>query len=172
MQYLIYLIIIVVKTLEVTMATLRIKLITKGEQLQGAIVGFFEIIIWITLVSTVLKDLSSDPLKALCYAIGFSLGNYYGISVENRLGLGTTRIEVIVKSEDGESLAKAIREMGYAVTILDGKGMNYERKVLIIVARRKKTGELIRAIKDIQENAFITIADTKPIYGGYGTLKK
>ncbi len=172
MQYLIYLLIIVVKTLEVTMATLRIKLITKGEQLQGAIVGFFEVIIWVVLVSTVLKDITSDPLKILAYAIGFALGNYYGISVENRLGLGTTRVEVIVKEEDGELLAKELRALGHAVTIVPGKGMNFNRNILIIIARRRTTGALISKIKELQENSFITVTDTKPIYGGYGTLKK
>ncbi len=172
MQYLIYLLIIVVKTFEVTMATLRIKLITKGEQLQGAIVGFFEVIIWVLLVSTVLKDITSDPLKVLAYAIGFGLGNFYGIAVENRLGLGTMRVEVIVKSEDGERLAKALRALGYAVTVTEGKGMNFNRNILIIITRRKKTGELVNAIKNIEDNSFITITDTKPIYGGYGTIKK
>ncbi len=172
MQYLIYLLIILVKTFEVTMATLRIKLITKGEQLQGAIVGFFEVIIWVVLVSTVLKDITSDPLKVLAYAIGFALGNFYGISVENRLGLGTTRVEVIVKEEDGEILAKELRELGHAVTIVPGRGMNFNRSILIIIARRRKTSELINKIKELQENSFITVTDTKPIYGGYGTLKK
>ncbi len=172
MQYLIYLIIIMVKTFEVTMATLRIKLITKGEQLQGAIVGFFEVIIWVALVSTVLKDITSDPLKVLAYAIGFALGNFYGIAVENRLGLGTIKVEVIVKKEDGESLAKALRENGHAVTVIDGKGMNFDRSVLIIIVRRRKTSTLIKEIKELQENSFITLTDTKPIYGGYGTIKK
>ncbi len=172
MQYLIYLLIILVKTFEVTMATLRIKLITKGEQLQGAIVGFFEVIIWVVLVSTVLKDITNDPLKVLAYAIGFGLGNFYGIAVENRLGLGTIRVEVIVKAEDGLKLANELRKLGYAVTVTEGKGMNFDRNILIIIARRKKTSELVTKIKSIQENSFITITDTKPIYGGYGTIKK
>lgn len=172
MNYLLYLLIIVVKTVEVSISTLRIKLITKGEKVKGSLVGFVEIILWLVVVSTVLTNITEDPMKVLAYAIGFSLGNYFGLSLENKLGVGTMRVEVITKDEDGWKLANHIRSLGYAVTIVNGKGMNYERAVLIIIVQRKMAPVLVSRIKEFETNAFITITDTEPIYGGFGSLKK
>lgn len=167
-----YFLILIVKIFEVTLATTRIVLITKGEKIKGACIGFFEVIIWIMLVSTVLKDISSDPIKIFVYALGFALGNYVGTSFEERLGIGTVRIEAIVKEEDGEQLECALREKGLALTVIVGEGMNYKRHVIIMHVKRKRTHEVVTLIKGLQENVVITINEVKPIYGGYGVIKK
>lgn len=167
-----YLLILVVKIFEVTLATTRIVLITKGEKLKGAIIGFFEVIIWLLLVSTVLKDITEDPIKILIYALGFALGNYVGSSFEEKLGVGTVRFEVIVKEKDGQELVKLLRDNGFAVTVLTGEGMNFTRNVLIMHVKRKRTNEVVALIKTLQDNVVITINEIKPIYGGYGSVKK
>lgn len=167
-----YLLILVVKVFEVTLATTRIVLITKGERLKGAIIGFVEVIIWVILVSTVLVDVSDDPMKVFIYALGFALGNYIGSMVEEKIGIGTTRVEIIVKEEHGEELVNNIREHGFGVTLIEGEGMNYRRNVLICHIKRKRTKEFIDIVKSYQENVVITISEIKPIYGGFGILKK
>lgn len=168
----IYLLILVVKVFEVTLSTTRIVLITKGEKIKGAFIGFFEVILWILLVSTVLKDISSDPIKIFVYALGFAIGNYVGTSFEEKLGVGTVRIEAIVKEEHGLELANALRGIGFAVTVIEGEGMNFKRNVLIMHIKRKRTKEAVNLIKSLQDNVVITVNEIKPIYGGYGVIKK
>lgn len=168
----IYLLILIVKIVEVTLATTRIVLITKGEKIKGAFIGFFEVIIWLLLVSTVLKDISSDPIKILIYALGYAIGNYVGTSFEQMLGVGTVRVEAIIKEEDGDILANTLRDNGFAVTVLEGEGMSHKRQVFIMHIKRKRTNELVNLIKGLQENVVITIHEVKPIYGGYGVIKK
>lgn len=167
-----YIVILAVKIFEVTLATTRIVLITKGEKIKGAFIGFFEVIIWILLVSTVLDDIASDPIKIFVYALGFAIGNYVGTTFEEKLGVGTVRVEVIVREDHGEELAQALRQEGFAVTVLEGEGMNYKRNVLIMHIKRKRTKEAISLIKGLQDNVVITINEIKPIYGGYGVIKK
>ena len=84
------------KIFEVTLGTVRIVLITKGERGKGAILGVIEVIIWVSLVSTVLNNVTEDPIKIVIYAVGFGVGNYCGSLVEEKLAIGTTRIEIIV----------------------------------------------------------------------------
>ena len=79
------------------MATLRIVLITKDERTKGAIIGFFEVILWVILVSTVLTNITADPTKVVVYALGFAVGNFVGSKFENYLAIGTTNIEAIVR---------------------------------------------------------------------------
>ncbi len=167
-----YLLILAVKIFEVTLATTRIVLITKGEKARGALLAFFEALIWVVLVSTVLNDVSSDPVKILVYALGFAIGNYVGTMAEERLGVGTIKIEVIVKEEDGENLANALRNKGLGVTVIEGEGMNNKRHVLIMHVKRKMASEIIEFVKEIEEDVVITVHEIKPIYGGFGVMKK
>lgn len=169
---LLYLVILVVKILEVSLSTVRIVLITKGERLKGSIIGFFEVIIWVILITTVLKDITDDPIKILVYAVGFSLGNYFGSLFEEKIGIGTTRIEIIVREEYGKELVDNIRKHNFAVTIIKGEGMNFKHYVMISHVKRKRTNEFIKIVRSYQENVVITVSEIKPIYGGYGILKK
>jgi len=172
MRYLVYALMLLAKVIEISIGTTRIVLITRGEKLLGAILGFFEVLIWVILVSTVLKDITSDPIKVVIYALGFAIGNYVGSLFEQKLGIGNVRIEAIVKEVHGQDLAKKIRDKGYAVTVVEGEGMNHSRNVLIMNIPRKKHLKLVNMIKDLQYNVVITVTDIKPAFGGYGMLRK
>jgi uncharacterized protein YebE (UPF0316 family) len=172
MDILFYSGILVAKIFEVTLATTRIVLITKGERTKGAIIGFFEVIIWIILVSTVLSNITENPIGIVIYALGFALGNFGGSLVEEKIGLGTSRVELIVKDEHGQSLAAQIRSHGFAVTVIQGEGMNFKRNVLIAHIKRKRIHTFINLVKKIQDNVVITVSETKPVYGGFGILKR
>ncbi len=169
---LLYVLILVLKTIEVSMATLRIVLITKDERLKGAIIGFFEVILWVILVSTVLTNITEDPIKIIVYALGFSIGNYTGSKLENRLAIGTTNVEAIVRKEDGKQLSKLLREKGFAVTAVEASGMLDKREILYIHVPRKKVKETVKLITMFQSNVVITINDIKPIHGGYKLIRK
>ncbi len=172
MEILLYIGILLAKIVEVTLATTRIVLITKGERVKGAFIGIFEVTIWLILISTVLSNITEEPIKLVMYVLGFSIGNYAGSLFEERLGVGTTRIEAIVRIEHGKALADELRSRGFAVTVIEGQGMNHMRNVLILHVPRKKAKSIIDDIKRFQENVVVTVNEVKPIYGGFGILKK
>lgn len=172
MNIILYLAILFFKVIEVSIGTVRIVMITKGERLYGSLLGFFEVVLWIGLVSTVLKDVTDDPIKVIIYASGFAIGNYMGSILEQKIGIGNVRVEAIVLEGHGQGLAETVRKEGYAVTLLDGKGMNHNRTVLLMNIRRKEYEKVIQMIKSLQENVVITINDVRPVYGGHGILKK
>lgn len=172
MKIVLYIVILLLKILEVSIGTTRIVLITRGERVLGALLGFVEVIIWIILISTVLNDVTSDPIKIIVYASGFAMGNYVGSLLEQKLAIGNIRVETIVTDEDGDSLVEMLRDRDFAVTVLVGKGMNHNRQVLLMNIKRKDYQEVVDIIKNHQENVVITINDIKPVYGGYGLLKR
>lgn len=167
MTILTYVAILVAKIIEVSLMTVRMVLITKGERKIGAIIAFFEVLLWVFIVSTVLNDISSDPIKAIVYALGFSLGSYFGSKVEEKIGIGVSEIKAIVKAEHGPELVGFLREQGYAVTVVEGQGKNLARHILFMYVKRKKVKEVVDQLTECQENAVITVSDTKPVYGGY-----
>lgn len=171
MNILFYLLILFAKIIEVSLMTLRIVFITKGERKLGAIVAFFEVSLWLLLVTFVLNDLMADPFKAVFYALGFSLGNYMGSVVEEKIGIGLSQVQIIVKAVHGIQLAQDLRKHGFAVTLVHGEGKDLERYILFLYVKRRRIKLMLDVAKASQENAVITVMDTKPLYGGYGLRK-
>lgn len=169
---LLYLLILIVKVFEVSLATLRIVLITKDERLKGAIIGFFEVIIWVIVVSTVLTDITEDPFKVVVYAFGFAIGNFVGSKLENLFAIGDANLEVITHKIDGKKMAKHLRANGLAVTSVNAYGMNDKREILFMHVPRKRIKQTVELVRDFQQDVVITVHDIKPIYGGYRLLRK
>ena len=167
----IYLLIFLGKVFEVTLMTLRVVLISKGERRIGAIIAFFEISLWILIVSNVIQGLAQDPLKAVVYALGFALGNYTGSLLEDRIGIGTSQIQIIVKAEHGLDLVEHLKAQGLPCTVVDGQGHHHPRQILYVIVPRRQVREVIRMAKAAQINAVITVHEIKPWYGGWGIKK-
>lgn len=165
---LLYIIIFCAKIIEVSISTIRLVFISKGERVKGAILGFVEIMIWLIVVSSVLNNITEDPIKMLTYAAAFALGNYIGVTIESKIAVGLASIQVVVNEKDGEVLADILREQGYGVTIIEGKGKNESiKKLLFIQLKRKKIPEAVKLIKLHNPEAYITVNDIKSMLGGY-----
>ena len=81
----VYLVIFFGKIVEVSLGTLRIVLINRGERLIGSLIALIEISLWLIIAGNVLSDYQSDPFKMLAYALAYALGNYVGSWLEERL---------------------------------------------------------------------------------------
>lgn len=169
---LLYLGIMVAKIVEVSLMTVRVVLVTKGEKVVGAIIGFFEVMIWIYIASLAMKGITENPLKAIFYSLGFALGNYFGIKLEEWLGIGVSEIQAIVKEEEGDELVRFLRDQGLAVTVVQGEGRTSLRDVLFMFVPRKRVHRVVDMITDKVPECVITVSEAKPIYGGFGLIRK
>ncbi|HKL41698.1 MAG TPA: DUF5698 domain-containing protein [Clostridia bacterium] len=164
----IYILILFAKIIEVSIRTIRTVLLIKGERRIAAIIGFFEILLWITIVTRVISDLSGDPLKAIVYALGFSIGIYVGSTLESKIGIGLSEIQVNVKASQSKELVEELREEGYAVTEIKAEGQKADRVILSLFVQRTKVNQIVFKITNMHPKAVITTSDVKPISGGYG----
>jgi uncharacterized protein YebE (UPF0316 family) len=163
-----YFVIFFAKIIEVTISTIRLVYINKGEKIKGTILAFIEISIWLVVVSSVLTNIAEDPMKAFVYAAAFSLGNYIGITIESKIAVGLASIQAVVNEESGQMLADVLREQGFGVTIINGKGKNDSKKnLLFIQLKRRRINEAISIIKENTPNAYISINDIKSMMGGF-----
>lgn len=163
----IYFFIFFAKIVEVSLATVRLVLVNRGEKLKGALIGFFEVLIWVIVISNVLDGLSEDPLKLIVYCLAFSLGNYFGVVIEGKLAIGTACIQAVVGEELTPELTEALREKGFGVTTLQGEGKNGPVDVLMIYLKRKLLPEAIAEIREHCPNALITVNDVRSLRNGY-----
>lgn len=164
---LIYVLIFFAKLVEVSLATVRNVLINRGEKLKGALIGFFEVMIWVLVVNQVLAGLSEDPLKLIVYCLAFACGNYLGVIIENKLAIGMACIQVVVKEERKEALSEALRSRDFGVTIVKGEGKNGPVDVLMIYLKRKRSKEAIELIHEFSPKSLITINDIRHLRNGY-----
>ena len=166
-----YLMIFFAKIVEVSLMTVRTVLITRGEKFYGSVIGFFEVLIWLYIISTVLIGIQEDPVRMVVYALGFASGNYLGCMLEERLALGILTITVISSKEDGLKLADILRDKHVGVTMMEAEGKHEIKKILIMHAKRKRKCEIIKIIEGSRLEAVISISDTKTVYGGSGLRK-
>jgi len=75
-----YLFIFGARILDVSMATVRMLMIVRGKRLQAALIGFFEVIIYVVALGKVVSGLS-DPGNLLAYALGFASANYIAYTI-------------------------------------------------------------------------------------------
>ena len=163
-----YIIIFLAKTVEVSISTIRLVYVNKGERVKGAVLGFVEILIWLLVVSSVLNNIADDPFKIFAYAAGFSLGNYLGVSIEAKIAVGLASIQVVVSEPAGDGLANVLRDSEFGVTIIEGKGKNDSKKSLLFVQlQRRKIPDTIKLIKETYPNAYISVNDIKSTVGGF-----
>jgi uncharacterized protein YebE (UPF0316 family) len=164
----VYFIIFFGKIFEVTVATLRMVLINRGERIKGAIIAFFDILLWLVLTGTVLEGFKEDPLRMVVFALAFAVGNYLGSWLENKLAFGLSSIQIIVpESPKSKQLAEVLRDSHFAVTVVKGTGRNGNRELLILHLKRKRTAEAISVINKAHPGAVIAVNDSKGIRGGY-----
>ncbi|HEX5002653.1 MAG TPA: DUF5698 domain-containing protein, partial [Bacteroidia bacterium] len=104
----------------VTLATLRNVFIARNLGKIVPFLGFFEVLIWLTAVSSTIKNLHN----VACYigfAAGYSTGIYIGLAIEARLALGIQILRIIT-NQDPTALLNALREANMGTTMIDGHG--------------------------------------------------
>jgi len=163
------LLILVAKTIEVALGTLRVILITKGYRTIGTILSFIEIMMWVFIASNVLKDISEAPIKGIVYGMGFSLGIFLGSKVEGWLAFGKIFVQIItsVDNNDDSSLIKVLRNAGYGATIIDAKGKDNDKQIIMVIANRKKKDVLFGLIETTNPQAVVISHDVSTLRGGY-----
>lgn len=171
-EFILVLFIILGRIVEVSIGTIRIVIITKGERKLGSVLAFVEVALWAVLAGSVLSSITEYPHRIIAYAFGFAAGNYLGSILEEKIGIGLSQMQVVLLEKDSAEVTEALRDAGFAVTQVKAQGKTDPRELLILYVPRKRIKECTQLIRTVQENAVITITDSKPIYGGYGFLKK
>ena len=147
------LLIFVLRIVDVSLGTVRIIVTVQGRSVIAFFLGIFELLIWITVVSTVIHQINDQPILALFYAFGYATGNVVGINLERKLALGFMILRVITRTA-GKQLADCIRAMGQPVTIFRGEGMHGPVDELYIACRRRDLQRLLAIVKNKDPDAF------------------
>lgn len=147
---------------DVSLGTLRTIATVQGRTKVAFVLGFFEISIWITVVSAVVHKIATEPILGLFYALGYATGNAVGIIMERKMAFGFLVLRVFTRTA-GKSIADRLRERGQLVTIFLGEGMRGPVTELYIVTRRRDLKWILKIIMEDDQEAFYTTEYTKDV---------
>ncbi|MGE5481502.1 MAG: DUF2179 domain-containing protein, partial [Bacteroidota bacterium] len=101
----------------------------------------------------------------LAYAGGFALGNYIGITIEERLAMGEVVVRVITKV-NGADLTSLLQEAGYGVTRVGAEGSTGKVSLVYTVVKRTALPEVIALIRRFNPKAFYSVEDVRSVNAG------
>jgi uncharacterized protein YebE (UPF0316 family) len=164
------LIIFALRVTDVSMSMTRMILAVRGHRGKAAFIGFFEVLVWLFAVGSALKHLDS-PLHLVGYAAGFAMGNFIGVTLEARVALGVNVVRAVFRDSPygsgGREAAERLRESGYAVTEMPGRGRESDVSILDVVVRRKNVPHVLRIVEQADPAAFVTVEEVRTARNGY-----
>jgi len=156
--------IFLLRVVDMTLDTLRVLFLVRGQRAVVWFLGFFQSSIWVVAVTSVLGHLD-NPLAWIGYAAGFATGNVVGMKIEDRLAIGHRHLRVI--SRRGADISNALRQAGYAATEVEGYGRDGAVAVIDASLRRRDLGRVERLIRAADPGAFIAVEEVRPVHRGY-----
>jgi uncharacterized protein YebE (UPF0316 family) len=158
------LVIFCMRVTDVTLDTLRVLLMVRNAKWQVPLIGFVQVTIWVIAVTAVVQNLHS-PLHIIGYSGGFATGNYVGMLVEERLALGLATMNILTRNGGGQ-VAAALRERGFAVTEMDGRGKDGPVEILYSVISRRKVMPYIDVVERVAPDSFVVVEEPRTVRGG------
>ncbi|HPD67347.1 MAG TPA: DUF5698 domain-containing protein [Ignavibacteriales bacterium] len=155
---------------DVSIGTLRTILVVQGRKYYAALAGFFEVLIWISVMSVIVNKLD-NPINLIAYAFGFSIGNLLGITLDEKISFGYLQL-TIFSPNHYRDISNLLQKNGYGITLIPAHGIKNNYEVIITIIHRKKIEKLISTIKNIDQNCFYTVQYSKPHKGFFPTNTK
>jgi uncharacterized protein YebE (UPF0316 family) len=147
-------------------------MMVKGQRLKAAGLGFIECAIWGLVISTIIGTLGDDLFLLLFYCIGYATGLFLGSTIEGKIALGTSNIELIANDDSTKKIVEYLKENGRGYTVLDGYGSTEKMNMIFIVLPRRDMNKTLKDIRKICDNkVFVVASDVSKYAGGYGMVK-
>ena len=160
------------KIVEITIQSLKTCMMVKGQRLKAAGLGFIECIIWGLVISTIIGTLGDNYLLLLFYCFGYATGLFLGSTIENKIALGTSNLQLIANDENTEKITEYLKEKDKGYTVFAGHGSKDKMNMILIVLPRRESLRMLRKIRAMCDNkVFVVASDVSKYAGGYGMVK-
>lgn len=155
------------RLLDVPIGTVRMMMVMAGHKYVSAMLGFFEVIIWVIAVGKAIAYLDS-VVALIAYGAGFAVGTLVGMSIEQRLAIGWRVIRVINPRPE-LLLADTLRANGLSATRVDGVGGSNGGQgpveMVFLAVRRKIVPDVMSKIAMVAPEAFVSVERAEKVSG-------
>ncbi len=155
------LLIMLARICDVSIGTIRIIFVSRGERLLASVMGFIEVLIWIVVVSQIINNMGCW-VNYLAYAAGFAIGNYLGITLENHLAMGMVAMRVIT-NKSADKLIENLKQEYHGVTSIAASGKSGEVRLLFAVIKRKDIPFFLKIVDKYNPRAYVSVEDVRTL---------
>lgn len=160
------------KIVEISIQSLKTCMMVKGQRLKAAGLGFIECMIWGLVISTIIGTLGDNIFLLLFYCVGYATGLFLGSTIENKIALGTSNLELIANDDSTKKITEYLKERNKGYTVFEGRGSTDKMNMIFIVIPRKETPKMLKEIRNICDNkVFVVASEVSKYAGGYGMVK-
>ncbi len=139
-------------------------LTARGNRSAVRIVGFFEVLIWITALGQVMQHLNHWT-SYISLALGFTAGSFIGFRIEEKLALGKHQL-LIITPQAVESFLEALKALNHGYTVFDGTGATGPVKQIFLIINRKHSKEVTELVKKHIPQSFCSVSDIQATDSG------
>jgi uncharacterized protein YebE (UPF0316 family) len=164
------LLIFLARICDVSIGTMRIIFITKGRRNIAPFLGFFEVLIWIIVISKIMQNLD-NYINYIAYAAGFATGNFVGMIIEEKLAVGILMVRVFAH-EMGSQLVQTLNRNGYGATVVEAQGARDKVYLIYTIVQRNELSNVLDVITQFNPKAFYTVEDVKAVNEGIFAPKR
>jgi len=150
------LLIFCLRIIDVTLGTVRTITVVRGYIALSVVLGFFEVLVWITAISQVVVNLGSNPYLALAYSLGFAAGNATGIWVERKLCIGKVVLQLLTNGRSDE-IAAYLRARGNWAVAFVGKEINGRGTMIFAICRKRDLKTIIEFAKKCDDGVVYVV---------------
>ena len=166
------LIVCAAKLVEITIHSLKTCMMVKGQRLKAAGLGFVECTIWGLVISTIIGTLGDNIFLLLFYCVGYATGLFLGSTIENKIALGTSNLELIASDESTKKITEYLKANDRGYTVFEGHGSKDKMNMILIVLPRKETPSVLKEIRKVcDKKALVVASEVSKYAGGYGMVK-
>ena len=166
------LIVCLAKIVEISIQSLKTVMMVKGQRAKAAMLGFVECMIWGLVISTLVTTLGDNIVLLVFYCSGYALGLFIGSSIENKIAIGTSNLELIANDESTKKITTYLKEKGRGYTVFEGHGSIDKMNMIFVVLPRKETPRILKEIRACCDNkVFVAVSEVSKYAGGYGMMK-
>ena len=160
------------KIVEITIQSLKTCMMVRGQRLKAAGLGFLECAIWGLVISTIIGTLGDNLFLLLFYCVGYATGLFLGSTIENKIALGTSNLELIANDDSTDKIVKYLKKNGRGYTVFDGYGSTDKMNMIFIVLPRRETPKVLKEIRATCDGkVFVVASEVSKYAGGYGMVK-
>ena len=166
------LIVCIAKIVEITIQSLKTCMMVKGQRLKAAGLGLLECVVWGLVISTIIGTLGDNYLLLGFYAVGYATGLFLGATLEGKIALGTSSLQLIANEENTAKILAYLKENARGYTLFDGQGSTQKMHMIFVVLTRRDSAPVLKDIRRICDNkVFVVVDDVNKYAGGYGMVK-
>jgi uncharacterized protein YebE (UPF0316 family) len=146
--------------------TIRLILMSQNRRVWGFAFASLESLLFAYTAGQVITDLENVP-KLGAYVLGFAVGGYVGVAIENRFYHVYDDVSIIADRATAHEIAIALREADHGVTEIYGEGARGEVAELKVIAHRRDLNDVLKLAREIKDDAFITVEQSSFIRNGW-----